>query len=257
MTRMLVHWLLSALCLLFVARFVPGIFIRGLSTALLAALVLSRIAAGRFELVPFDFHFDMARAVKSEEELVEVRDSMDIIHEGFWALLDGFAAGKTEAEIMAPAVEVFFARGAGPRMMNIVLSGENGEAEAHFKVPGHRRVGERDLHALLAGDYRDRRLLGGVLATRSFTGKPSKRTQQMADVYPEAMEAARKLMREGVLASEVHKVVADTFARHGFSLGHLSGHSIGTTMIEHPAIGARSQIELKQNMIFSFASSSY
>ena len=24
-------------------------------------------------------------------------------------------------------------------MMNIVLSGENGEAEAHFKVPGHRR----------------------------------------------------------------------------------------------------------------------
>ena len=65
------------------------------------------------------------------------------------------------------------------------------------------------------------------------------------------MEAARKLMHEGVLASEVHTVVADTFAKHGFSLGHLSGHSIGTTMIEHPAIGARSQIELKQNMIFS------
>src|SRR5450755_1531441 len=82
---------------------------------------------GPFELVPFDFHFDMARAVKSEEELAEVRDSMKIIHDGFWALLDGFAPGKTEAEIMAPAVEVFFARGAGPRMMNIVLSGENGE----------------------------------------------------------------------------------------------------------------------------------
>src|ERR1700759_4628437 len=97
------------------------------------------------ELVPFDFHFDMARAVKSEEELVEIRDSMDIIHDGFWALLEGFAPGKTEAEIMAPAVEVFFARGAGPRMMNIVLSGENGEAEAHFKVPGRRPVGERDL----------------------------------------------------------------------------------------------------------------
>ena len=65
------------------------------------------------------------------------------------------------------------------------------------------------------------------------------------------MEAARKLMHEGVLACDVHKVVADTFAQHGFALGHLSGHSIGTTMIEHPAIGAKSQIELKQNMIFS------
>ena len=59
------------------------------------------------------------------------------------------------------------------------------------------------------------------------------------------------MMREGVLACEVHRVVAETFARHGFALGHLSGHSIGTTMIEHPAIGAKSEIELKQNMIFS------
>jgi Xaa-Pro dipeptidase len=205
---------------------------------------------GSFEIVPFDFHFDMARAVKSEEELGEVRDSMDIIHEGFYALLDGFAVSKTEAEIMAPAVEVFFARGAGPRMMNIVLSGRNGEAEAHFKVPGHRKVGERDLllYSLeIAGT-------GGYWVEFSralIHGEPSERTQQMADVYPEAMEAARKLMHEGVLACDVHKVVAETFARHGFSLGHLSGHSIGTTMIEHPAIGARSQIELKENMIFS------
>jgi Xaa-Pro dipeptidase len=205
---------------------------------------------GSFELVPFDFYFDMARAVKSEEELTEIRDSMDIIHEGFWALLEGFAPGKTEAEIMAPAVEVFFARGAGPRMMNIVLSGENGEAEAHFKVPGHRRVGERDLmlYSLeIAG-------AGGYWVEFSralIAGEPSKRTLQMAEVYPEAMEAARKLMRDGIVASEVHRVVAETFARQGFALGHLSGHSIGTTMIEHPAIGAKSQIKLKKNMIFS------
>src|SRR5580658_4260 len=163
---------------------------------------------GGFELVPFDFHFDMARAVKSEEELAEIRDSMDIIHEGFWALLEGFTPGKTEAEIMAPAVEVFFARGAGPRMMNIVLSGENGEAEAHFKVPGHRRVGERDLmlYSLeIAG-------AGGYWVEFSralIADEPSKRTLQMADVYPEAMEAARRMMRDGVLAREVHQVVAE------------------------------------------------
>ncbi len=205
---------------------------------------------GSFELVPFDFHFDMARAVKSEEELAEVRDSMDIIHQGFHALLDGFAVGKTEAEIMAPAVEVFFARGAGPRMMNIVLSGQNGEAEAHFKVPGQRKVGADDLllyslEIAGAGGY-------WVEFSRALIhGEPSKRTQQMAEVYPEAMEAARHSMREGALASEVHKVVAEMFGRKGFALGHLSGHSIGTTMIEHPAIGAKSQVELKQNMIFS------
>ena len=205
---------------------------------------------GSFEIVPFDYHFDMARAVKSDEELVEVRDAMDIIHEGFRAMLEAYEPGKTEAEIMAPAVKVFFARGAGPRMMNIVLSGENGEAEAHFKIPGHRMVSEGDLMLYSleitgSGGYWvefSRALIGG---------QPSHRTQQMADAYPEAIESARKLLREGNLARDVHQVVADTFAQHGFTLGHLSGHSIGTTMIEHPAIGAKSHAELKENMIFS------
>jgi len=208
------------------------------------------LAQGSLELVPFDFQFDMARAVKSEEELAEVRDAMDIILEGFWALVDNYEPGKTEAEIMAPAVELFFARGAGPRMMNIVLSGTDGGAEAHFKVPGLRRVGNDDLMLYSleitgAGGY-------WVEFSRPLLrGKPNPTTQRMADAYPHALDEARKLMRGGELASNVHRVIADTFAQHGFKLGHLSGHSIGTTMIEHPAIGAKSEIALEENMIFS------
>jgi Xaa-Pro dipeptidase len=205
---------------------------------------------GPFELVPFDFEFDMARAVKSEEELAEVRDAMDIIVDGFWALVVAYEPGKTEAEIMAPAVERFFARGAGPRMMNILLSGANGEAEASFKVPGHRVTAVDDLllyslEVTGAGGY-------WVEFSRPLIrGKLSSRTQAMADAYPQALEAARKLMRAGELASNVHRVVAETFAKFGFALGHLSGHSIGTTMLEYPAIGAQSDVRLQENMIFS------
>ena len=82
-------------------------------------------------------------------------------------------------------------------------------------------------------------------------GKISPRTQAMADAYPEALEAARKLMRAGELASHVHRVVAQRFTKHGFALGHLSGHSIGTTMLEYPAIGENSDVVLQENMIFS------
>ena len=208
------------------------------------------LAQRSFELVPFDFQFDMARAVKSEEELAEVRDAMDIILDGFWALVEAYRPGKTEAEIMAPAVERFFARGAGPRMMNILLSGERGEADASFKVPGHRVVRADDLllyslEITGAGGY-------WVEFSRALiSAQPSPRTQAMADAYPDALEAARKLMRDGELASTVHRAVSDTFARHGFALGHLSGHSIGATMIEHPAIGAKAEVPLRENMIFS------
>ena len=208
------------------------------------------LSNGPLELVPFDTEFDMARAVKSEEELTEVRDAMDIILDGFWALVAAYAPGKTEAQIMAPAVERFFARGAGPRMMNILLSGAHGEAEAFFKVPGKRVVEADDLllyslEITGAGGY-------WVEFSRPLLRtKPSAVTQKMADAYPVALEAARKQMRAGELASNVHRVVAETFSKHGFALGHLSGHSIGTTMLEYPAIGAKSEVPLEENMIFS------
>ena len=208
------------------------------------------LAGAPFELVSFDTQFDMARAVKSQEELAEVRDAMDIILDGFWALVAAYEPGKTEAEIMAPAVERFFARGAGPRMMNILLSGQRGEAEAAFKVPGNRVVAADDLllyslEVTGAGGY-------WVEFSRPLIrGKPSARTQAMADAYPDALEAARKRMRAGELASTVHRTVAEKFAQHGFALGHLSGHSIGATMLEYPAIGANSDVVLQENMIFS------
>jgi Xaa-Pro dipeptidase len=200
--------------------------------------------------VPFDVQFDTIRAVKSEEELTEVRDAMDIIVDGFWALVAAYKPGRTEAEIMAPAVERFFARGAGPRMMNILLSGSNGEAAAYFKVPGNRVVAEDDL-LLYSLEITG---VGGYWVEFSrplIRGKVSSRTQAMADAYPHALEAARKLMRAGELASTVHQAVADIFSKHGFALGHLSGHSIGATMIEYPAIGAKSEVPLEENMIFS------
>ncbi len=205
---------------------------------------------GTVELAPFDFHFDLARAVKSEEELAEIRDSMEIITEGFWALVAGYKPGRTEAEIMAPAVEVFFARGAGPRMMNIVLSGPNGEAEAHFKVPGHRIVAPGDL-LLYSLEITGSEGYWVEFSRPLIRGRLSPTTERMKEAYPEALEAARKLMREGELASTVHRAVAETFARYGFKLGHLSGHSIGLTMIEHPGIGANTEVVLKENMVLS------
>jgi Xaa-Pro dipeptidase len=206
---------------------------------------------GSFELVPFDFQFDMARAVKSAEELEGFRDSMNIILDGFEALLKAYQPGKSEAEIMAPAVERFFARGAGPRMMNIVLSGTGGEAEAHFKVPSQRKVAADDL-LLYSLEVTGAAGYWVEFSRALIQGRPSARTRAMSDVYPEAMEAARLKMHDGVLACEVHKAAADVFKDAGFALGHLTGHSIGMTMIEYPAIGANTQIALKENMVFSF-----
>ena len=43
--RLLLHWLLSALALLIVARVVPGFYVRDLTTALWAAVIIGLINA--------------------------------------------------------------------------------------------------------------------------------------------------------------------------------------------------------------------
>jgi putative membrane protein len=45
MLRLLLHWILSALALIIVARIVPGFYIRGLGAALLAAVIIGLINA--------------------------------------------------------------------------------------------------------------------------------------------------------------------------------------------------------------------
>ena len=219
--------------------------------AVMAVRDYRELQKGSAELVSFDRPFDMARAVKSDEELAGIRHSMEIIEDGFWAMLKEYKPGKTEAEIMAPAVNRFFAGGAGLQMMNIVLSGTNGEAQAHFKVPRDRKVSAGDL-LLYSLEIAGPEGYWVEFSRPLIQGNISATIKRMADVYPEALEAARVLMREGEPIKNVHREAADFFAKQGFSLGHLSGHSIGMTMIEHPAISATSETLLRENMVFSF-----
>ncbi len=176
---------------------------------------------------------------------------MEIIVDGFWELVKAYQPGKTEAQIMAPAVELFFARGTGPQMMNIILSGAKGEAEAHFKVPGHRVVEPDDL-LLYSLEIAGADGYWVEFSRPLIRGKVSDRTAAMKELYPGALEEAQKYMKDGERASSVHEVVADIMEKHGFPLGHLTGHSIGSTMLERPAIGATVDTELKENMVVSF-----
>ena len=52
--------------------------------------------AGAAELVPWDVAFDHARAVKSDEELESVRDSVRINTDGFRAFLEAYEPGRSE-----------------------------------------------------------------------------------------------------------------------------------------------------------------
>ena len=55
----------------------------------------------------------------------------------------------------------------------------------------------------------------------------------------------------GATAHDVHRAVSKGFTDRGYHLGHVTGHSIGMTMIEFPKIGEGVETELAENMVFS------
>ena len=202
-------------------------------------------------VVPFDREFDLARAMKSEEELESVRESMRINEAGFWAVLGAFEVGKTEAELMGEAERVFAAEGTARETMDMVLTGPAGGAGPEFKFPAHDRpIGRDDLVLFgleIAGP-------GGhwVEFSRPIcAGEPSAETLSAMDAYLEYAEAARATMRTGATAHDVHMAVSKPFLKRGFTLGHVTGHSIGMTMIEFPRIGEGTEVELQANMVVS------
>ena len=206
---------------------------------------------GPAELVAFDREFDLARAVKSEAELESVRESMRINEEGFWIVLGAHEVGKTEADVMGEAERYFTAAGTSRLTMDMVLTGPGGAARPEFRFPDHGRPLERDdmlLYGLeIAGP-------GGhwVEFSRPIcAGTPSAETRSAMEAYGEYFEAARGTLRAGSTAHDVHRAVSAPFTERGFTLGHVTGHSIGMTMIEFPRIGEGIDVELRANMVVS------
>ena len=193
------------------------------------------------DLVPWDLEFDHARAVKSDEELESVRESVRINTEGFHAFREAYEPGRSAAEVLAPAEKLFVEQGCGRLTMNMVLVGpefaiaRDDIVLEDFCIPSLEIAGP-------GGHW--------VEVSRAL-GSPSAEVQRMFDAYQEYFETAKTALRPGASAHDVHRAVSKGFLDRGYHLGHVTGHSIGMTMIEFPKIGEGVETELEANMVFS------
>jgi Xaa-Pro aminopeptidase len=193
------------------------------------------------ELVPFDEEFDLARAVKSEAELESVGESVRINEDGFDEFLAACRPGRSAGEVMAAAERLFVERGCGRLTMNMVLVGPE------FAIARKEAaLGDFVLPSLeVAGPG-----MHWVEVSRAI-GRANGEVERMAEAYREYHDAAREAMRPGTTAHDVHRAVSRGFTERGYHLGHVTGHSIGMTMIEHPKIGEGVETELAAGMVFS------
>jgi Xaa-Pro aminopeptidase len=213
--------------------------------------VRDRNALDGLELVPFDVEFDLARAVKSDAELESVRNSVRINQRGFEIFLEAYEPGRSAAEVMAAAEEWFVAEGCGRLTMNMVLTGTDSYARPEFKIARREEALPRFVLPSLevAGPGMHWVEVSRAIAALDATLSPD--TERMLEAYDEYVDAARRAMRPGASCHDVHRAVSAGFLDRGYHLGHVTGHSIGMTMIEFPKVGEAVETELRAGMVFS------
>ena len=203
------------------------------------------------DIVDFDEAFDYSRAQKSDEEMASVRHSMDVNKAGVLAVVQAYEAGKTESELMGVAENRFASMGTARNTMDMVLIGPDGSLLPQMVFPSaNRRVQDND--GLLYG--LEVTGLGGHWVEFSRLIAPngiSSATQHFMDAYQEFHSLIKNNLRAGASAHDVHKKCITPFEGKGWRLGHVSGHSIGMTMIEFPRIGEGTEFELPENMVCS------
>jgi Xaa-Pro dipeptidase len=143
--------------------------------------------------------------------------------------------------VLAPAERLFIDEGCGRLTMNMVLVGPEFAIARDdilledFCIPSLEIAGP-------GGHW--------VEVSRAL-GSPSDEVSRMFDAYEEYFEAAKEALRPGATAHDVHRTVSKGFHDRGYHLGHVTGHSIGMTMIEFPKIGEGVETELEAGMVFS------
>ena len=187
------------------------------------------------------------RSVKDEEELKLIAKGAEHNDRLFAHLCALIKPGITEYDIKAELVYYMHKHGAEVAFPPIVASGEH--SSLPHATPTDRKLKPGDLLTL---DYGCR--FGGYCSDFTRTVAIShmdKEQQKVYDIVNCAGEMAISALRAGVSAKEVDAVARDYIASHGYGdyFGHGTGHSLGRAIHEAPALNARSEAVLEENMV--------
>ena len=200
--------------------------------------------ADDLELVPVQGLVESLRAIKTDEELVLIRQAAAIGDGAMAHARQILRRGKTEREV-AWEIEVYIrTHGAEAIAFEIIVaSGPNG-AMAHATVSDREiREGEPivfDLGARVEGYCSD--------LTRTFIlGQPDGRFQEIYYLVLDAQMKALAGIKPGMTGREADALARDVIERGGYGhlFGHGLGHSVGLAVHEDPKMGRQSTAVLQ------------
>lgn len=198
-------------------------------------------------LKPLSGVVESLRIVKDADELKLIRAAVAVNLEGFDYIRPYIKPGITEQDVLN-RLEIFSKKsGAAFSFPPIIASGPN-SAYPHAKVTDRRlRPGE----PLLLDFGLEWEGYKSDLTRMFFLGKIQPSFMKVLSIIREAQEAAFRVLRAGIRASQVDAAARDFLAKKGLTdqFGHSLGHGVGLNVHEMPRLSAKSGVVLSENMI--------
>lgn len=200
------------------------------------------------ELVPVKGIVEKLREVKTDDEILLIKQAIEITEKAYDYILGFVKPGVTEIQV-ANELDFYMRKegAAGVSFDTIVASGVR-SAMPHG-VASSKKIEEGDMVTIDFGCYYE-----GYVSdmTRTFAvGDPGEQLKEIYEIVYQANKRVNEVAKAGMTGAELDAVARDYITEHGYGeeFGHTTGHGIGLEVHEGPSLSFRNENKLVVNNI--------
>ena len=208
---------------------------------------LGALLTGTADLVAIDGWTEPLRAIKTEEELLKLRENFRLTDVGHTAARSAVQVGATEMDVYL-AAHAAIHRTAGERVPigNDFVVGSRENNIGGWPLDRRIIAGDSfivDISTIRYGYWSDS-------CATYYAGRPSKKQEAMHAVVRRALETGIAMLRPGVVARDVDQAIRKVITGAGYpDYPHHTGHGVGVTGHEAPRIVPYSDEVLEAGMV--------
>ena len=174
--------------------------------------------------------FRLIRAVKTQEEIANLRNCARINELAFQGMIQMIRPGITERQLVATHRAIVVAQGGNPTFLNVPAGPRSGL----MWEPSDNVLHQGDTVWMDGGcSYKHYYSDTGMCAV---LGEPTKRMREIYASVEAGINAACDRIKPGGMLSPVHEALHDAIRRHGVERPFAMGHGIGIEERDHPII---------------------
>jgi Xaa-Pro dipeptidase len=187
------------------------------------------------------------RMVKTEEEIKRMKQSIAITELAIKATMNEIKEGITEREIFSIYSQEVVKQGGIPSLNVIGVNEHSAFANAQITDRKVKKGGivRFDVGCTYQHYHSD-------TARIAILGEPTTKQTEYYDAIRKGTEAGINMMKPGIVASDIFKVVMEAAQENGIPhyQRHHVGHGIGIEVYDPPLVTPTANVALEENMVF-------